>query len=117
MSVISAGMLPILVIGLFDFVGGPLGCSDWLDRLSWWAWLVGRRMSVRSTVVICPGGVRIVYIWRTLTGSSSPDAAPVTGSLLFYAPVCCLAVYRGCCLAVLIVSGLLDEDYFSGKLV
>ena len=37
--VISAGMLPILVIGLFDCEGGPLGCSDWLDRLSWWAWL------------------------------------------------------------------------------
>ena len=27
------------------------------------------------------------------TGSSSLDAVPVTGSLLFYAPVCCLAVW------------------------
>ena len=41
----------------------------------------------------------------------------MTGSLLFYAPVCCLDFVRGCCLAVLIVSGLLDEDYFSAKLV
>ena len=40
-----------------------------------------------------PGGVRIKYIRCTLTGSSSLDAASVTGSLLFYAPVCCLAVY------------------------
>ena len=86
-SVISAGMLPILVIGLSDCVGGPLGCSDWLVRLSWWAWLASRRMSVRSAVVVYPGGVRIVYIRRALTGSSSLDAAPVTGSLLFYAPV------------------------------
>ena len=42
MGVISPGMLPILVIGLLDCVGGPLGCSDWLGRLSWWAWLAGR---------------------------------------------------------------------------
>ena len=93
MSVISAKKFPILVIGLSDCVGGPLGCSDWLVRLSWWAWLAGRRMSVRSAVVFCPGGVRIVYVRCALTGSSSLDAAPVTGSLLFYAPVCCLAVY------------------------
>ena len=53
--VISAGMLPILAIGLFDCEGGPLGCSDWLGRLSWWAWLAGRRMSVHSAVVVCPG--------------------------------------------------------------
>ena len=38
-------------------------------------------------------GVRIVYIRRMLTGSSSLDAA------------------------VLIASGLLDKDYFAGKLV
>ena len=95
-SVISPGMLPILVIGLLDCVGSSLGCSDWLGRLSWWAWLVGLRMSVRSAVVVCPGGVRIVYIRRALTGSSSLDVAPVTGSLLFCTPVCCLAV---CCAA------------------
>ena len=94
MGAIPPGMLPILVIGLLDCVGGSLGCSDWLGWLSWWAWLAGRRMSVRSVVVICPGGVRFVYIRCVLTGSSSLDAAPVTGSLIFY--VCCLAI---CCAA------------------
>ena len=53
-------------------------------------------MSVRSPVVIFPGGVRIGYSRRALTKSSSLDATPVTGSLLFYAPVCCLDV---CCTA------------------
>ena len=87
-GVISPEMLPILVIGLLDCVGGPLGCSDWLCRLSWWAWLAGRRMSVCGAVVVCPGVVvRIEYIRHALAGSSSLDAAPVTGSLLFYAPV------------------------------
>ena len=77
-----------MVIGLFEGGGGPLGCSDWL--------------SVRGAVVICPGGVRIIYIRRARTGSSSLDAAPVTGSLgaapvtgllVFSTPVYCLAVY------------------------
>ena len=39
---------------------------------------------------------RVPYIRRALTGSSSLDASSVTGSLLFYAPVCCFAV---CCAA------------------
>ena len=43
-----------------------------------------------------PRGSRIMYIRLALYGSSSLDAAPVTGSLLFYVPVCCLAV---CCAA------------------
>ena len=43
---------------------------------------------------LCPGVVRIEYKRRALAGSSSLDAAPVNGSLLFYAPVCCLA--EGC---------------------
>ena len=90
-GVIAPGMLPILVIGLLNCVGGPLRCSDWLGRLSWWAWLPGRRMSVRSAVVVCPGVVRIEYKRRVLAGSSVLDAAPVTGSLLFYAPACCAA--------------------------
>ena len=47
-GVIAPGMLPIRVIGLLDCVGGPVGCSDWLGRLSWWAWIAGRRMSVHS---------------------------------------------------------------------
>ena len=95
-AVIAPGMLPILVIGLLHCVGSPSDCSDWLGRLSWWAWLAGRQMSVSGTVVVCPGVVRIEYKRHALAGSSSLDAAPVTGSLLFYAPVCCLAV---CCAA------------------
>ena len=43
-----------------------------------------------------PGVVRIEYKRRALAGSSSLDAAPVTGSLLFYAPVCC---FTDCCAA------------------
>ena len=79
LGVLSAGRIMIMVIGLFDCGGGPVGCSDWL--------------SVHGAVVVCPGGVRIGYIRRALTESSSLDAAPVTGSLVFSAPVCCLAVY------------------------
>ena len=90
-SVISLGMLLILVIGRLNCVGGPLRCSDWPVLQSQWAWLYDRRMSVRGAVVVCPGVVRIEYKRRTLAGSSSLDAAPVTGSLLFYAPVCSLA--------------------------
>ena len=56
-GVIPAGRIPIMVIGLFDCGGGPVRCSDWL--------------SVRSVVVVCPGGVRIVYMRSALTGSSS----------------------------------------------
>ena len=97
-GVVSPGMLPILVIGLRDCVGGLLGRSDWQDRLSRWAWLVGGPMSVCSAGVISPRGVRIVHIRSVLSGSSSLDAVPVTGPLLFYAPVCCLAV---CCAAEL----------------
>ena len=90
-GVVSPGMLLILVIGLLDCVGGPLGCLDWLNRLSWGAWLAGRPMSVHSAVAVFPGGVRIMYIRSELTGSPSLDTTPVTGSLHFYAPVCCLA--------------------------
>ena len=80
LGVLSAGRITIMGVGLVGCRGGPVGGSDWL--------------SVRGVVVVCPGGVRIVYIRRALTGSSSLDAAPVTGSLVFSAPVYCLAVYR-----------------------
>ena len=96
-----------MVIGLFDCGGGPVGCSDWL--------------SVCSAVVVCPGGVRIVYIRSALTRSSSLDAVPVIGSLTLLCValpyIVLLDFVCGCCLAVMIASGLLDEDYFSGKLV
>ena len=43
--------------------------------------------------VICPCAVGIRYKSCALAGSSSFDVAPVTGSLLFYAPVCRLTVF------------------------
>ena len=63
-----------------------------------------------------------VYKVRADRGSSL-DAAPVTGSLLFYAPVCCLAVYCGVGFSSWVLFGgidciwLVDVDYFSGGLV
>ena len=45
-----------------------------------------------GAAVVCPCEVGIGYKSHALTGSSSFHAAPVTGSLLFYAPVCRLAV-------------------------
>ena len=53
LGVLSAGRIMMMVIGLSDCWGGPMGCSDWL--------------SVRGAVVICPGGIRIGYIRRALT--------------------------------------------------
>ena len=84
-------MTQILMIGLLDCGGGLLGHTDWLYRSSGQAWLEDGPERVRSAVVFFPGGVRIVYIMSEPSGSSSIDAAPVTGSL-FYAPVCCFAV-------------------------
>ena len=48
---------------------------------------------MHGAVVVHPGGVRIIYIRRARTGSSSLDATSVTGSLMFSVPVYCLAVY------------------------
>ena len=104
----EGGRIPI--IGWAACGGGAVGCSDWLR--------------VRGAVVISPGGVRIGYIRREPIGKSSTDAAPVTGSLVFSAPLDCL-VYTYIVLlnllcvgyfAVRIVSGLLDLDYSSGEL-
>ena len=92
MGVVLPGIMPILVIELLGCVGSPLGRSDWLNWLSWEAWLADGPMCVHSAVAFFPGGVRIVYTRSEPAGSSSIDAAPVTGSLLFYAPVCCFAV-------------------------
>ena len=122
LGVISPGMLPILVIGLLDCVGGPQGCSDWLVLMSRWVWLCSHRMIVLGAVVVCPGVVRIEYKRRTLTGSSSLDAAPVThlsSTLLCDAlPIVVpLKSLCGCCSAVLTVSGLLCVDYIYGEFV
>ena len=79
LGVLSAGRIPIMVIGRIGYGGGPMGCSDWLR--------------VCGTVVFLPGGVRIGCIWRALLERSSTDAAPVTGSLVFSALLDCLDVY------------------------
>ena len=100
-GVLPVGRIPIMVIGLFDCGGGPVGCSDWL--------------SGRSAVVVCPGGVRIVYIRRALTGSSSLIAAPVTGSLVFSAPVRCLAIYCAAGLYSWVLFGGADCIWLGGR--
>ena len=80
-GVVPPGIMPILVIGLLGCGGSPLGRSDWLNRFSWEAWLAGGPMCVRSAVAFLPGGVRIMHIRSEPAGSSSINAAPVTGSL------------------------------------
>ena len=91
-GVVPPGIMPILVIGLLGCGGRLLGRSDWLYRSSGQAWLADGPGCVRSAVVFFLGGVRIVYIRSEPAGSSSIDAMPVTGSLLFYASVCCFAI-------------------------
>ena len=93
-GVIAHVTAEILVISLSDRVGGSVGRSEWLLLVSWGAWLWCRQISARGVAVICSCAVRIGYKRRALAESSSIDVAPVTGSLLFYAPVCCLAVCR-----------------------
>ena len=79
--------------GLSDLVGGFTGRSVWLPLVSQWAWLWCRQISTRGLTVVCPGGFGIGYICHAIVKSSSLDTAPVTGSLLFTAPVCRLSVY------------------------
>ena len=76
---LSAGRIPMMVIGRFDCESGPVACSDWTR--------------VRGVVDFSPGGVRIGYIREALCDISSTDAAPVTGSLVFSALLDCLDVY------------------------
>ena len=99
-----------------------MGCSELLLLVSLWAWLWCHQISMHGGAVICPGVFGIGYKGRALTGSSSLDAAPVTGSLLFNAPVChlaicCAAGFSSCGSVVVTVSGLLCSDCFSGELV
>ena len=68
-----------MVIGRIDCGGGLVDCSDWVR--------------VRRAVDFSPRGVRIGYIRRALWDRSSTDAAPVTGSLVFFALFVCLDVY------------------------
>ena len=58
---------------------GSVGCSDWLKGC--------------PVIFVAAGAVWIDYIRCTLWGGSSTDAAPVTGSLVFFAPWDCLDDY------------------------
>ena len=89
-----------MMIGLFDCGGGPADCSDWL--------------SVRGSVVVCPGRIRIIFIRRARTGSSSLDAAPVTGSLVLSAPVYGLAVYCAAGFYSCLLFGCIDCVWLAG---
>ena len=86
-------------------------------------WLMGGVLSVTQALlvclaaVICPCAVGIGYKSRALTRSSSFHATPVTGSLLFYVPVCRLTVCCAVGFSSWVVSGLLCLDCFSGELV
>ena len=92
-GVVAPVGVTIKVTGLSGLVGGSMGRSEWLSLMSWWAWLWCHQISARGITVVCPGGFGIGYKARAIEGSSSIDTAPVTGSLLFIAPVCRLAVH------------------------
>ena len=91
---------PIMVIGQIGCGGGPVGCSDWLK--------------VRGAVVVWPGGVRIGYIRRVPIESSSTDAAPVTGSVVFSTPLDCLDVYCAAEFASCLLFGGTDCVWVAG---
>ena len=100
LGVLSAGRIPIMVIGRIGCGGGPVGCSDW--------------QRVCGAVVVWPGGVRIGYIRRVSSESSSTDAAPVTGSLVFSTPLDCLDVYCAAEFALCLLFGGTDCVWLAG---
>ena len=71
LGVLSAGRIPLMVIGCFAHGGGPVDCSDW--------------PCVDCAVDFLPGGVWIDYIRQELGDISLTHATPVTGSLVFSA--------------------------------
>ena len=79
LGVLSAGRIPLMVIGCFAFGGGPVDCSECTR--------------VDCAVDFSPGGVWIGYIRREPWNRSLTDATPVTGSLVFSALFGCLDVY------------------------
>ena len=95
-GVIAPVKAEILVMGPSDRMGGSMERSGRLLLVSRGAWLWCHQIDTRGAAVICLCAVGIGYKSRALAGSSSFHAAPVTGSLLFYVPVCRLAV---CCAA------------------
>ena len=79
LGVFSAGRTPTLVIGRFSCVHASVGCCDWLKGC--------------TVIFVTAGGVWIGYIRCALWEGSSTDAAPVTGSLVSFAPLDCLNDY------------------------
>ena len=95
--------------------GSLLGRSDWLYRFSWQAWLPDGPGCVRAQRCgFLPRGVSIVHIRSEPAGSSSIDAAPVTGSLLFYSPVCCFAVCGAAELSLTVLFGVTACIWLAG---
>ena len=87
LGVLSAGRIPLMVIGCFACGGGPVDCFDWPHG--------------DCAVDFSPGGVWIGYIRQALWDRSLTDAAPVTGSLVFSAlfgglDVYCTAGFTSC---------------------
>ena len=105
LMVFSAERTPILVTGC---VRTLVGCSDWLKGC--------------AVIFVSAGGVWIGYIRCALWLGTSTDAAPVTGSLVFLAPLDCLNDYcaaecaSGWLFCGRIASVLLIAKYSSGEL-
>ena len=73
------GRIPFQVIGRFGCGRVSVGCSDWLHGC--------------AVLFISAGGVRIGYIRSAISVRCSTDAAPVTGSLVFFDTFDCLHGY------------------------
>ena len=78
--------------GARNLAGGPFRGKDCAG--DWSVQMCERfgRFGV-CAVIFSPGGVRIGYIRRAMCGRSSTDSTPMTGSLVFFAPLDCLDVY------------------------
>ena len=99
-GVVSPGMFPILVIGLRDCVGGSLGRSDWQDRLSWWEWLMGHPMSVRSAAVF----------YAPVCCLAVCCAAELSSNVLFGGTVCIWLAGRGLFFRQVGISSVMAAD-------
>ena len=91
-------------------------CCDCLCLITLYRCIVAVRLicpPTRGITVICPGVFGIGYKGRALTGSSSLDTAPVTGSLLFNAPVCHLAVYCAVGFSLCVLFGGCDSIWLA----
>ena len=86
----SAGDV-IHMTALSHLGGGFVQCSVWLLQVSQWAGLRVLPMRARWRSVVFFGRIGIPYKSPAFAGRDSLDTKPVTGSLHFAAPGCCLA--------------------------